>query len=129
MTTAALRAYFYTLEGEMPPPDAPDEWFLPRADPTIRTEAAVAAFHRETRRLLTELGSSLTEDEIQALFYERAKAAFGTDKAAIRDYFRMLYLLIFQRPSGPRWGQFVILIGRQAFIDRLKNRLADPVAL
>lgn len=126
-TTDRLRAYFYLLEGETPPDNAPDTWFLPRVDPAIRSMTDIQTFEAETRQLVRDLDTVETEQDIQAAFYTRAKAAFGTEKAAIRDYFRLLYLLIFRRPHGARWGQFVILTGKTTFQDLLLERLENPL--
>lgn len=122
-----LRAYFYLIEGEQMPPDAPDEWFL-LPDPGPRSLEQVEVFTSVTRRLITAIAEcNDTEEDIQSVFYEHAKIAFGDERSAIREYFQMLYVLVFHRLSGPRRGQFVSLIGRQAFIERLEQRLDMPM--
>lgn len=127
MTTSALRAYFFLLEGELPPPDASDDWFAPRTDPAVRSAEQVAIFERETRAFIEDLEHAPGDEvAVQALFYARAQSAFGAEKAAIRTYFRMLYLLLFGQPNGPRWGAFVCLAGPENFARRLRSRLDFP---
>ncbi len=122
-----MRAYFFLLEGEQMPEDAPDEWFL-QPDPAPRTEEQVQIFVDTSRHLADALADvELDELAIQTIFYDHAKLAFGEEKSSIREYFKMLYLLIFHRDSGPRWGQFVMMLGRDEFIERLERRLDAPM--
>lgn len=122
----ALTAFFYLHDAEQPPENAPDEWFL--AAPALPGSLSrVDVFARHARALADDLGSLEGEAEFQSAFYERAKAAFGTDGASIREFFRMLYLLIFRQQSGPRWGQFVAITGRDDFIALLRSRLESPL--
>jgi len=65
-------------------------------------------------------------EAIQALFYTHAKQAFGEEKESIRRFFALLYLLLFGRDHGPRWGQFVAIAGVPFFCERVSAMLADP---
>lgn len=122
-----FQAYFYLLEAEQMPVDAPDEWFEPRHENVSRSQEQVATFITHAYKLIDDLALLETEEEYQVAFYDRAKKAFGEDKASIKTFFEMLYLLIFHRAHGPRWGQFVALIGRDDFRTRLQQRLENPL--
>lgn len=122
-----LRAYFYLLEAEQMPEDAPDEWFLPQPSSETRTPEQIDSFVLQTQGLMKDLQHLNTEEEYQIAFYNRAKMAFGEDRASIKIFFQMLYLLLFQRNHGPRWGQFVQMIGRERFIQTLQERLSNPL--
>jgi hypothetical protein len=124
--TAALRAFFYLLESEVMPPDADDAWFLQPCT-GVRDAASVEAFARGATAIVADLpGTDSTEEAVQALFYAHAKQAFGEDKDSIRRFFAMLYLLLFGRDHGPRWGQFVTIVGVDLFCARVSALLADP---
>lgn len=124
---AALRAFFFLLESEIMPPDADDAWFL-QPSKGARDAASVEAFLLGAQGIVAELPTTPADEEsLQALFYAQAKAAFGGDKDSIRRFFEMLYLLIFGRNHGPRWGQFVAIVGVDTFCERLSDMLADPV--
>ena len=127
MRTRELRTFLYLIEGEQQPFEAPDEWFL-GVDNSFRSEEELETFQEHAWLLIDDLNGLEDEDEIQAAFYSRAKLAFGEDKSSIRRFFALLYLLIFHTDSGPRWGQFVVLSGREFFIQRLTDRLSNPLA-
>lgn len=122
-----LRTYFYLLEGEQQPPNAPNDWFL-GVDNSFRTLEEIETFENHATLLLSDIAQLETEEEFQAAFYSRAKLAFGDDNSSIRKFFVLLYLLMFGRDSGPRWGQFVKLTGREEFISKLKIRLESPMS-
>jgi len=93
----------------------------------------VEASHAHTQRFLeglSELVSELqllrleewTEKNIQAEFYDAAKLTFGDEKASIREFFKMLYMVIFQSQSGPRWGQFLMIAGLDRFVEIIRER-------
>lgn len=72
---------------------------------------------------------TFTEEEVQYEFYEAAKLTFGTEKNEIREFFRLLYLLVTRTPNGPRWGQFVLAFGLDNFIDLLQSRCNELPAI
>jgi lysyl-tRNA synthetase class I len=123
-----LQTYFFLLEAEQMPEDADDDWFLPQPEPNIRTTETLQIFETHVKGLIDDLQHLTTEEDFQTAFYNRAKLAFGEDKASIRTFFQLLYLLIFQRPQGPRWGQFVTLIGKDEFCARLSQRINSPLS-
>lgn len=77
-------------------------------------------FITQTERLLSGLVMLQVEDdpssEYMTLFYDAAKEVFDHDKTKIRTYFLWLYLVLFQRPDGPRWGEFVQIYGVEDFV-------------
>ena len=101
-----------------------EEWSSRTSDFEVETDR-IERFILRTDRLLDELMSlELDESEPPApqymsLFYEAAKDVFDHDRAMIRTYFLWLYLVMFQREDGPRWGEFVAVYGPAEF-----NRLA-----
>ena len=125
---SALQAFFYLRDAEQMPENAPDSWFL-QPDPVQGLTERVDTFETHARLLIEDLSDLEGEEAFQFAFYERAKAAFGTDGASIREFFRMLYLVVLDQPSGPRWGQFVALTGREEFIERLRSRLDNPAVI
>lgn len=123
---SALEAFFYLQDAEVMPKNAPDEWFL-QPDPVQGLRERVSTFETQARGLMEDISSLEGEEAFQFAFYERAKAAFGTDGASIREFFRMLYLVVLGQPNGPRWGQFVALTGRDEFVALLRTRLDNPL--
>jgi hypothetical protein len=95
----ALMAHLYLQLAEYPPENAPDEWFAPRGSDGI-TIASIREefppFLRGVSRIVDRL-QEVEEDEteIQAIFYDEAKATFGEDKKSIRKFFRLLYIFLF----------------------------------
>jgi lysyl-tRNA synthetase class I len=63
------------------------------------------------------------EPDYMKVFYDVAKETFGEDKRSIFLYFKMLYLVVFEKPTGPRWGDFVKIYGLHNFIEKLTDRL------
>jgi lysyl-tRNA synthetase class I len=81
--------------------------------------------------LIGELNTLQSDDEIdiQTVFYDVGKRHYGFSKEELRDWFRHLYLLLFQQEQGPRWGQYVKFTGKDFFIDNLKERMHNPFRL
>lgn len=61
------------------------------------------------------------------LFYEAAKTVFDNDKTRLRLYFAWLYLVVFQRSEGPRWGEFVQVYGVDEFNRLVRQRFNDLI--
>lgn len=123
-----LAAYLYFKTAEMPPEDVTDEWFL-SPEPAPLTSEKVGIFTEQVNGLISDieaLDDPSDEEAVQFIFYERAKAAFGEEKSSIREFFKMLYLVVLEKPDGPRWGQFVALTGRDEFLSRLRKRMEAP---
>jgi lysyl-tRNA synthetase class I len=127
-----LVAQLYLQEGERMPENAPDEWFEPRTENSDRFRAPVITFLHGMSRLvdvLRTLDAGTPEEDIQYHFYEVAKASFGEDRRAIREFFRLGYLFIMWSYSGPRWGQFVAIQGISEFIALVEDRLSQPLII
>lgn len=89
----------------------------------------VPVFLRQFPMLIEELQSlpeDASETDIQTLFYDHAKLAFGEDKKSIRRFFILTYQVMLGTDSGPRFGQFVSLYGRDKFIDSFIDRVRNP---
>jgi lysyl-tRNA synthetase class I len=76
---------------------------------------------------LLELESDCSTSDYMFEFYEAAKRAFGDSKGSIRQYFRWLYLVVFGYESGPRWGEFVAVYGREEFVRLVNSRFRSIV--
>lgn len=90
-------------------------------------------FIQRTEQLLDELVDlELTDEEpvskqYMTLFYDAAKDVFDHDKTQLRTYFAWLYLVLFQRPEGPRWGEFVEVYGADEFVNMARERFANLI--
>lgn len=73
-----------------------------------------------------QLGGEPDEITIQTVFYDVGKKYYGIDKEQLREWFRHLYLLLFEKEDGARWGQFVKLLGIPHFLEMVRNKAADP---
>lgn len=123
-----VAAYLYLHLGEQMPDDADEEWFL-SPDPVARNFGKVPQFISETEQLLNDLDENTcnTSEEIMFFFYEAAKRTFDQDKTMIRTYFQWLYLIVLQRPDGPRWGDFVMVYGIEEFQNLVRYRFTDLI--
>ena len=121
-----IAARIYLTLGEHPPEDAPDEWFAPRTETVNPVSMSdVEKFSASLHTLLDQLesySSDLDSEEYQTLFYDAAKSAFGENKKEIRNFFRFLYAMLFGTTSGPRWGQFLTAIGKDEFVQLVRER-------
>lgn len=142
-----LAAHLYLLQAEpMPEPILDDEGEIDvEADnaaieewsqgsdslsyDTVRLERFIV----RTEELLEEL-QVLELDETQdaspqymTLVYDAAKDVFDHDKKMIRTYFMWLYLVLFHRPDGPRWGEFIAVYGADNFAELVRERFGDLV--
>jgi len=133
--TRAVGAYLYLhLGDQMPPvhpdPDKDDEiielWSL-TPDPPKMDLVRVRRFLDDLDDLLVDL-PSIEPENYMARFYEAAKKTFDHDKSQIRTWFMWLYLIVFQMPEGPRWGEFVEIYGPDNFTTKVKARLFDITA-
>lgn len=114
MNVRVLQTYFYLIEGAEDSTSA-----------DARSEEQILEFVEGLNELVGALQTYEydTEEVIQSLFYDQAKATFGESKADIRDFFKMLYMFLFQRTSGPRWGQFVHIFGVDQFVDLCMRKI------
>lgn len=142
-----VAAYFYRFRAEPEPApvmvDVLDRDGNPTGE-TVESPDSVAAYNawaarrpnsdgnvslERTRAFLVAFGclferlAGITDEEaIQFEFYEAAKAAFGQDKADIREFFVYGYLLVNQTPNGSRWGQYVMMLGLEQMIEIIRGR-------
>lgn len=149
-----LAAFLYLRQGEQMPDfsytasrDASDEelaelelqrcaaeeaWFS-QPDPFAVDLDRLGQFISATEGLLANLANlELDLDEpvqpqYMTLFYDAAKVTFDYDKTQLRQYFEWLYLVLFQTPAGPRWGEFVDVYGVENFNDMVRERFANLV--
>lgn len=125
---STVAAYLYLHTAEQMPEDATDEWFL-QPEPNPIHLPVIEEFMRQTQVLVDAIEHSTehTNDHYQTLFYDAAKATFDGDKKMIRTYFAWLYWILFQRDSGPRWGEFVMALGREEFVAYVKERFRNLI--
>ena len=81
----------------------------------------------ELRLLLTNMDESVTD--VQTIFYDVGKKHYGTDKAILREWFRHMYLIMFQKNDGARWGKFVDIVGMDTFLEMLEKYSDDPMRM
>jgi len=124
MRTNEVAARIYMTLATPQPENAPDEWFLEEEDTSVtlpRVERFITALD-DLRETLRGMGDGLDGADYQTEFYNAAKAAFEDEKGGIRMFFRYLYALIFWTDSGPRWGDFVSIVGVDEFERMLNER-------
>lgn len=61
--------------------------------------------------------------DIQTVFYDIGKQYFGEEKTDLFRFFEMLYMTIWERKVGPRFGVFAELYGKNEFADLIDERL------
>ena len=123
-----LQAFLYLQEAEQMPEDASDQWFLqpqPQIELVLRYQDLVNGLNY----ILNNISDQQTEEELQAVFYDAGKLFYGVEKTDLRMFFRGLYQIILQRPSGPRWGQFVTIMTVDNFRLFVQERLSDPLTV
>lgn len=135
-----IRSFLYLVESPKLKDDAtPEEeeaYYNPKhpnyiSNPVVRTELEIQTFISGVERLLNEIKNLTQKDEerIQSLFYDVAKTTFGETKEQIREFFKLMYLILFSKDNGPRWGQFVLMFGVDEFVDYANKRFEDPLSL
>jgi len=77
--------------------------------------------------ILLDRLSDVEDGDYMTLFYDAAKATFDDDRSQIRTWFGWLYLVMFQRHEGPRWGEFVEAYGVDNFISYVRDRFANLI--
>lgn len=63
-----------------------------------------------------------SEEEIQNQFYAIAKN-IGYDKSNMKEWFLMLYQILFGQDHGPKFGSFIKIFGKDNFLELIKNQL------
>ena len=64
--------------------------------------------------------------DLQTVFYDVAKAHYGTGKDDIKVFFKYIYYFLYQKNHGSRFGSMVNIMGIDYFINMLSNKLSDP---
>lgn len=125
-----LATYLYLHQGEQMPEDAPDEWFL-QPDPFAVDLGRVERFLQATEAMLTQLEELVLDEaepaspQYMTLVYDAAKETFDHDRTMLRTYFAWLYLVVFQRDEGPRWGDFIDVYGVENFVALVRRRFGE----
>jgi hypothetical protein len=145
-TPNILSAYLYLRTGDPIPEPVLDD----TGEPNIEADNAamlawsectnvvavdtsrLALFIARTDTLLSDLQTLELEDgpaapQYMTLFYNAAKDTFDHDKTLLRTYFAWLYMVLFGRPEGPRWGEFVEVYGVESFVTLVQTRFSNLI--
>jgi lysyl-tRNA synthetase class 1 len=119
---ASVLAHYPVLENLI---DAALAYYQDRVKPTLIRRPPTES----EQVMLADLISTLegfppdaTAETIQTEIYEVGKRHYV--QAELRRFFQALYEILVGRPSGPRFGHFVTVIGRDEMIRHLRNKLA-----
>lgn len=125
MSIRTLAAYFFFIEDR-------EEYIFPQTqlsqeeiDANVKQAGEFFVACKELQVRLSNL-IDRTEDGIQATIYDVGKESYGAEKKELRQWFRLLYYLLFGKESGVRLGTFVTIIGIDEFIDLLNRKLKNP---
>ena len=72
---------------------------------------------------LSEIDQSLKPEEIQTIVYSSGKEN-GYEKN-LRDWFKLIYEVVFGEENGPRMGYFVSFFGLKETIELMKDKIKD----
>lgn len=122
-----LAAYLYLHLAEQMPPEGTSEaaferWAL-SPEPAVVSLDVCERFLRDLDVLCDKLRQN--PEDAMTQFYDCAKLTFDGDKKQIRNWFKWLYLILFGYPDGPRWGEYVSVVGVDYFIEQLHTRLRE----
>lgn len=131
LQTKALSGFLYQHVAEQMPDDLSDEEFEAWCLAPGVSSGDVLVTHENVQRFIGDLNTlvwSLEREEnpenYMTHFYDAAKSTFDGDTKLIRIWFMWLYVIVFGKLEGPRWGDFVQIYGRENFIAKLDNRLS-----
>ena len=108
-----------------------EEWSSLSESSESPCSARLERFLVETEALISRLEELELDSEEAASaqymteFYDAAKLTFDQDRTQVRTYFRWLYIVLFYREDGPRWGEFVEALGVDSFVELVRRRFAD----
>ena len=71
---------------------------------------------------LQQINKSLSPEEIQTHVYTVGKEKNGYDKN-LRDWFKLIYEVVFGEENGPRMGFFISFFGLNETIELIKNKI------
>jgi lysyl-tRNA synthetase class I len=137
-----LAAFLYQQLGEqMPEPvldadgeldvaadNAALEAWSAQSDPFSADHSRLEQFILCTEQMLNNLTDNEYDEseplapQYMSIVYEAGKETFDHDKTQLRTYFAWLYLVVFQRPDGPRWGDFIDIYGVDNFVKLVRER-------
>jgi lysyl-tRNA synthetase class I len=117
-----VAAYLYVTDNDV---DPNTDLSMDQLNHRLEEASHVVAGAKELIRLMPSLESKNSE-EIQYEFYEVAKRFGGESGSEIRGFFKRLYQICFHKESGPRWGQFVDMLGPIEYARFLERKLQDP---
>jgi lysyl-tRNA synthetase class 1 len=66
-----------------------------------------------------------TSADIMVHFYDVGKQYFGEEKQQLFRFFALLYLVIWGKSAGPRFGEFAVLYGRDNFANLIEEKFAE----
>ena len=70
---------------------------------------------------LSEIKQNLKPEEIQTIFYAVGKeTGYGKN---LRDWFKLIYEVVFGEENGPRMGYFVSFFGLKETIELMKDKI------
>jgi lysyl-tRNA synthetase class I len=78
---------------------------------------------------LSVIDQNAEEEEFQTAFYDAGKAYFGHDKDVLRRFFSLIYMMVWRKTAGPRFGKFIKVFGINEFIELFNRRISDPFEL
>lgn len=67
------------------------------------------------------------ETEIMTIFYDVGKQYFGEDKKQLFRFFALLYMVVWGKTAGPRFGVFANLFGKNEFATLIRDRLSASI--
>jgi len=83
----------------------------------------------ELQTLLSVVDEDAEPVDVQTVFYDVGKKYYGTEKEVLREWFRHMYLVMFQKNDGARWGKFVDIVGMDTFLEMLEKYSNDPMRM
>jgi lysyl-tRNA synthetase class I len=83
----------------------------------------VNLFMQGVSYLASNLKEDMTEEEINVICFDAARAAGGNMKL----FFSRIYNTLFRQPSGPRLSTFIHLLGVNRFLRLLDSKVLDPL--
>lgn len=121
--TSSLSAYFFNIEYYDDP-----NIEISRDEIQIRHNEA-GVFISAANDLIDRLEKTEADNEtdIMTIFYDIGKQYFGEDKKQLFRFFALLYMVIWGKTVGPRFGVFAILFGKNEFVALIRDRLSASI--
>jgi lysyl-tRNA synthetase class I len=105
----------------------PDEFNMPSEHCVRLCELEVQHFLKSYAYLRFSLQQGIDTDRLglRNLVYEAGKRGYGESKDNLKEWFRDMNLVLFDKPIGPQLSVFIDLYGETAFIEKVDNRLIN----